>query len=93
MIKSRRRRRAENVACMGEKINAYKIVIGKAEGRTALGRPRLRFEDNIKMGPAELVCEGLDWIYMITRYGVWSVLLYMVMAFGFHKKAGNFLTI
>jgi hypothetical protein len=75
---------------MGQKRNAYEIVVDKAEAMTAVGKPRLRYEDNIKIGHAEIVCEGLDWSYVPTRYGVWTVGLYMVMTFGFLKKADIF---
>jgi hypothetical protein len=48
-IKSRRMRWAGHVARMGEKRNAYRILVGKPEGRRPLGRPRRRWVDNIKM--------------------------------------------
>jgi hypothetical protein len=49
MIKSRRMRWAGHVTLMGEKMNAYRIFVGKPEGKRPLGRPRRRWEDNIKM--------------------------------------------
>jgi hypothetical protein len=49
MIKSRRMRWAGHVARMGEKRNAYRIKVGKPEGKRPLGRPRHRWVDNIKM--------------------------------------------
>jgi hypothetical protein len=49
MIKSRRMRWAGHVARMGEKMNAYRILVGKPEGKKPLGRPRRRWEDNIKI--------------------------------------------
>jgi hypothetical protein len=49
MIKSRRMRWAGHVARMGEKRNAYRILVGKPEGRRPLGRPRRRWVDNIKL--------------------------------------------
>jgi hypothetical protein len=49
MIKSRRVRCAGHVARIGEKRNAYGILVGKPEGKRLLGRPRRRWEDNIKM--------------------------------------------
>jgi hypothetical protein len=49
MIKSRRMKWAGHVARMGEKRNAYRIVVGKPEGRRPLGRPRCRWVDDIKM--------------------------------------------
>jgi hypothetical protein len=49
MIKSRRMRWAEHVARMGETRSAYRILVGKPEGKRPLGRPRHRWVDNIKM--------------------------------------------
>jgi hypothetical protein len=42
-------RLAGHVAFMGEKRNAYRILVGKPEGKRPLGRPRRRWEDNIRM--------------------------------------------
>jgi hypothetical protein len=49
MIKSRRMRWAGHIARMGKKRNAYMILVGKPEGKRPLGRPRCRWENNIKM--------------------------------------------
>jgi hypothetical protein len=49
MIKSRRMRSAGHVAGMGEKRNAYRLLVGKQEGKRPLGRPRRRWVDNIRM--------------------------------------------
>jgi hypothetical protein len=49
VIKSTRMRWAGHVARMGEKSGAYRILVGRPEGRRPLGRPRHRWEDNIKM--------------------------------------------
>jgi hypothetical protein len=54
MIKSRRIRWAGHVACMGEGRNAYRILAGRPEGRKPLGRPRRRWEDNIKVDLQEV---------------------------------------
>jgi hypothetical protein len=48
-IKSRRMRWAGHVARMGEKRNAYRLLVGKPEGKRPLGRPRRRWIDNIKI--------------------------------------------
>jgi hypothetical protein len=48
MIKSRRMRWAGHVGLMGEKKNAYRILVGKPEGKRPLGRARRRWVDNIK---------------------------------------------
>jgi hypothetical protein len=49
MFKSKRMRWAVHVARIGEKRNAYRILVGKPERRRRLGRPRRRWVDNIKM--------------------------------------------
>jgi hypothetical protein len=54
VIKSRRLRWAEHVARMGERRGAYRVLVGKPEGRRPLGRPRRRWEDNIKMDLREV---------------------------------------
>jgi hypothetical protein len=47
---------------MGEKRNAYSILVGKPEGKTSLGRPRRRWVDNIKMYIREIGRDGMNWI-------------------------------
>jgi hypothetical protein len=46
----------------GEKRNAYRILMGKPEGKTPLGRPRRRLEDNIRMDLRERGWGGMHWI-------------------------------
>jgi hypothetical protein len=58
VINSRRMRRAGHVARMGEERSAYRILIGRPEGRRPLGRPRRRREDNIKIDLQEVGCGG-----------------------------------
>jgi hypothetical protein len=48
---------------MGEVMNAYSILIGKPEGRRTLGRPRRRWEDNIKMDLRKIGFGDVDWIH------------------------------
>jgi hypothetical protein len=50
VIKSRKMRWAEQVACMWERSGVYKVLVGKPERKRQLGRIRRRWEDNIKMG-------------------------------------------
>ena len=57
-IKSRRMRWARHVSCMGESRGVYRVLVGKPEGKKPLGRPRLRWEDNIKMDLQEAGCGG-----------------------------------
>jgi hypothetical protein len=54
MIKSRRLRWAGHVACMAESRHAYRILLGRPEGKRQFGRPRSIWEDNIKMGLREV---------------------------------------
>jgi hypothetical protein len=52
----------EHVARMGEKRNAYMILVGMPEGTRPLGRPRRRWVDNIKMNLREIGWGAIDWI-------------------------------
>jgi len=47
---------------MGEKRGVYRVLVGKPEGRTPLGRPRRRWVDNIRMDLQEVGCGYMDWI-------------------------------
>jgi hypothetical protein len=47
---------------MGEKMNAYRILVGIPEGKRPLGRPRRRWVDNIKIDLRQIVWDGMDWI-------------------------------
>jgi len=47
---------------MGERKGRYRVLVGKPEGKRTLGRPRRRWEDNIKMNLQEVGCGGMDWI-------------------------------
>jgi hypothetical protein len=63
IIKSRRRWTGR-VARMGEKRNAYRLLVGKPEGKRPLGRPRRRWVDNIRMdlGDLGVMWTGLVWL-------------------------------
>ncbi|KAJ4439510.1 hypothetical protein ANN_07634 [Periplaneta americana] len=61
-IKSRRLRWAGHVARMGESRNAYTVLVGRPEGKRPLGRPRSRWEDNIKMDLREVGYDDREWI-------------------------------
>jgi hypothetical protein len=52
---------AGHVARVGEKRNAYRILVGKPEGKRPLGRPRRRWVDNIKMDLREIGWDGMGW--------------------------------
>jgi len=62
VIKSRRMRWAGHVARMGERKGVYRVLVWKPEGKRPLGRPRHRWEDNIKMDLEKVGCGGTDWI-------------------------------
>jgi hypothetical protein len=62
LIKSGRMRWAGHVARMGEKSGAYRVLVGRPEGRRPLGRPRRRWEYNIKMDLQDVRWVGMDWI-------------------------------
>ena len=47
---------------MGECRSVYRTLMGNPEGKRPLGRPRRRWEDNIKIDLQEMGCEGMDWI-------------------------------
>jgi len=62
VTKSRRIRWAGHAARTGERRGIYRILVGKPGGKRPLGRPRHRWEDNIKMALQEVGCGGMDWI-------------------------------
>ena len=64
VIKSRRIRWAEHIARMRETRGVYRVLVGKLDGMRPLGRPRCRWEDNIKMDLREVGCGGMDRIDM-----------------------------
>jgi len=79
VIKSKRKRWAGNVARMGERVGAYKVLVGKTEGKRQLGRSRLRWEDNIKMDLQEVGCGDMDWTELAQDRDGWRALVNTVM--------------
>jgi hypothetical protein len=75
MIKSRRMRWTGYVSRMGEKRNAYRILVGKPEGNTPLGRPRLRLEYNIRMDRREIGWGGMNWVDLAQDRDQWRALV------------------
>ncbi|KAJ4429592.1 hypothetical protein ANN_21777 [Periplaneta americana] len=70
-LKSRRLRWAEHVARMGESRSAYRVLVGRPEGKRPLGRPRRRWEDNIKMDLREVGYDDRDWINLAQNRDRW----------------------
>jgi hypothetical protein len=64
---------------MGERRGAYRALVGKPEGRRPLGRPRCRWQDNIKMDLREVGCGGVDWIDLAQNRDRWRAVVYTVM--------------
>jgi hypothetical protein len=60
VTKSRRMRWTGHVARMGEGRCVYRVLVGRPEGKRQLGRPRRRWEDNIKMGLGEIGIDGAN---------------------------------
>ncbi|KAJ4449306.1 hypothetical protein ANN_00704 [Periplaneta americana] len=70
-IKSRRLRWAGHVARMREFRNAYRVLVGRPERKRPLGRPRRRWEDNIKMDLREVGYDGREWINLAQHRDQW----------------------
>jgi hypothetical protein len=62
-----------------EKGNAYRIFVGKREGKRQLGRPKCRWEDNIKMNLREIGWSGMGWIDLAQDKDQWRDLVNMIM--------------
>ena len=81
LIKSRRMRWTGNVARMGEWRGVYRVLVGKPEGKRPLGRPRHRWENNVKMDLQEVWCGGMDWIELAQDRDRWRAVVNAVMNF------------
>jgi len=60
---------------MGEERGVYRVLLGKPEGRRLLGRPRRRWEDNIRMDLQEVGCVYMDWIGLAQDRDRWQTLV------------------
>jgi hypothetical protein len=80
VIKARRMRLAGHVARMGVVRGAYNMLVGRPEGRRPLGRPRRRWEDNIKMYLGEIGFGDVDWIHWAQDTDRWRAVVNTVMS-------------
>ena len=79
VVKSRQMRWAGHVARMGEDRGVHRVLVRKPEGKTPLGRPRRRWEDNIKMDLQEAAYGGMDLIELAQDRDRWRALVNAVM--------------
>ena len=79
VIKSRRPRWAGHVARIRERRGAYRALVGKPEGRRPLGRPRLRWKDNIKMDLREVGGGSKNWMDFAHDRDRWRALVNAAM--------------
>ena len=64
---------------MGEKVNAYKDLVGRPEGRRPLGRPKYRWDEDIKMDLKAVACNGGEWIHTTQGKDKRLIVVKMVM--------------
>jgi hypothetical protein len=79
VIKSRRMRWAGHVARMGEGRGVYRVLVWRPEGKRPLGRPRRRWEDNIKMDLGEIGIDEANWIRLAQDWVRWRAFVNTVM--------------
>jgi hypothetical protein len=89
-MKSRRIRWVGHVARMGEKRKAYRLLVGKPEGRRPLGRPRRRWLDNIRMDLVEEGWGDVDWIGLAQDRDRWRALVNSALNLQVQKMLGNY---
>jgi hypothetical protein len=68
-----------HVAYMGQKRNAYRVSVGKPEGKRQLRKPRRNWEDTIRIDLRETVWGGTDWIHLAQNREQWRALVNTVM--------------
>ena len=76
------------MARIGEGRVVHRVLVGKPEGKRPLGRPRRRWEDNIKIDLQEVGCGGMDWIELVQDRERWRALVSTVMNFRVPKMRG-----
>jgi hypothetical protein len=76
-----------------ERKGVDRVLLGKPEGKRPIGRPRHRWEDNIKMDLQDMGCESMDWIDQAQDRDKWWALVDTVMNLQVPQNVGDFLTI
>jgi len=77
---------------MGERRKVYRVLVGKPESKSSMGRPRRRREDNIKMDLQEVGGSCGNWMELAQDRDRWRALLSTVRNLRVPKMRGNFLT-
>jgi hypothetical protein len=75
----------------GARRGVYRALVGKPGGKRSQGRPRHRWEDNIKMHLQEVGCGGMDWTELAQNRDRWRALVNVVMNMRVSQNVGNFL--
>jgi len=88
VVKSRRMRWAGHMARMGQGRGMHRVLVGKPEGKRSLGRPRRRWEDNIKMNLQEVGGGYGDWMELAQDRDRWRALVSTAMKFRVPKRRG-----
>jgi len=88
VIKSTRMRWAGHLAHLKERRGVHRVLVGKPEGKRPLGRPRRRWEDNIKMDLQEVGGGCEDWMELAQDSDRWRALVTTVMNFRVPKMQG-----
>ena len=87
-VKLRRMRLAGHVARMGEGRGVHRVLVGKPEGKRPMGRPRRRWEDNIKMDLQEVGGGCGDWVELVQDRDRWRALVRTMMNLRVPKMRG-----
>ena len=88
VVKSRRKKRAGHVARVVDGREVHRVLVGKSEGKRTLGRPRRRWEDNIRMDLQEVGGGCGDWMELAQDRGRWRAFVSTVMNLRVPKMRG-----